>query len=150
MYWPTLDTALVHMFLSRVIFFSVPGLPCRWLLVWTLARPRVFGVGCVCVRSKLTDSRSQMRRDMAHVQSHPTEQLKQYVTCAVHAYIYFTSEKVRPTGFYSRVVCVKNLNERGRSEWGFLTQTTSECNPVQSTFYFVTRLLHVRREFSLK
>ena len=36
------------------------------------------------------------------------------------------------------------------SEWGLLTQTTSEYNPVQSIFYDVSCLLHVRREFSLK
>ena len=31
-----------------------------------------------------------------------------------------------------------------------MTQTTSEFNPVQSTFYDVSCLLHVTREFSLK
>ena len=44
----------------------------------------------------------------------------------------------------------ENPNERGTSEWGLFTQTTSEYNPVQSNFYDVSCLLHVRREFSLK
>ena len=42
---------------------------------------------------------------------------------------------MRRTGFYSLVVCVKSLNDRGTSEWELLTQTTSEYNPIQSTFY---------------
>ena len=39
----------------------------------------------------------------------------------------------------------KNPNERG-----LFTQTTSEYKPVESNFYDVSCLLHVRREFSLK
>ena len=44
----------------------------------------------------------------------------------------------------------ENPNERGTSECGLLTQTTREYNPVPRTFYDVSCLLHVRREFSLK
>ena len=44
----------------------------------------------------------------------------------------------------------ENPNERGASEWGPLTQRTSEYNPVQSNVYDVSCLLHFRREFLLK
>ena len=44
----------------------------------------------------------------------------------------------------------KTPDERGTSERGFLTQTTSAYIPVQRTLYVVSCLLHVRREFSLK
>ena len=57
---------------------------------------------------------------------------------------------MRRTGLYARVVCVKKPNERGTSEWGLLTKTTSAYNSVQSNFYDVSCLLHVTREFSLK
>ena len=43
----------------------------------------------------------------------------------------------------------QNANESGTSEWKLLTQT-SEYNPIQSTFYDVSCLLHILREFSLK
>ena len=46
----------------------------------------------------------------------------------------------------------QNPNERDTSEWGLLTQTTREYDPVQSNFsiYHVNCLLHISREFSLK
>ena len=47
-------------------------------------------------------------------------------------------------------ICVKNPNERGTCEWRLLTKTTSEHNPLQSTFCVVSCFLHIRREFSLK
>ena len=47
-------------------------------------------------------------------------------------------------------ICAKNQNERGTCEQGLSTQTTSEHNPLQSTFYVVGCLLHIRREFSSK
>lgn len=43
----------------------------------------------------------------------------------------------------------QNANEWGTSEWKLLTQT-SEYNPTQSTFYDVSCLSHILREFSLK
>lgn len=43
----------------------------------------------------------------------------------------------------------QNANEWGTSEWKLLTQT-SEYNPIQSTFYDVSCLSHILREFSLK
>ena len=47
--------------------------------------------------------------------------------------------------------CLCQKPERARYEVrGLLTQTTSAYNPVQSTFYDVSCLLHVTREFSLK
>ena len=47
--------------------------------------------------------------------------------------------------------CLCQKPERARYERvRALTQTTSAYNPVQSTFYDVSCLLHVTREFSLK
>jgi len=57
---------------------------------------------------------------------------------------------VQRAGLDARIVCVENPNERGTSKWGFLTQTKSECGPVQNTFYDVSCLLHVTREIFIE
>ena len=41
----------------------------------------------------------------------------------------------------------QNPNERDTSQWGLLTQTSREYDPVQSTSYDVSCLLHVLGEF---
>ena len=50
----------------------------------------------------------------------------------------------------SRVCLCQDPNEQGTNEWGLSTQTRSEHNPLQSTFYDVSCLLHTSGEFSLK
>ena len=48
-----------------------------------------------------------------------------YGTTRKNTQRYYTTKRLIRY-IYSRVVCVKNPNERGTSEWGLLTQTTSE------------------------
>ena len=74
---------------------------------------------------------------------------KIYIYIYIYIYIVYVIESAAYGVICTSCLCQKP--ERARYERvGLLTQTTSEFNPVQSTFYDVSCLLHITREFSLK
>ena len=63
-------------------------------------------------------------------------------------YIIFVIGNAAYEVIFTNCLC-QDPNGQSTSEWGLLTQTTSEYKPIKSTVYDVSCLSHISQEFSL-